>query len=143
MKYLLSILKRQVNFSPDSSSFFSVITNNSSVNFYLIIFYFGQKHPMKVPIVTYCHFSCHFPNHKSVFLQILHDSSVSWKLTLLYFFRSKVLYFARKGPIKAQILRLSSAPIKIHQVLVIFETANWFSFKFWITLPRDILFCTF
>ena len=30
--------------------------------------------------------SCHFPNHKSVFLQILHDSSVSWKITPLYFF---------------------------------------------------------
>ena len=47
--------------------------------------------------------SCHFPNHKSVFLQILHDSSVSWKTTPLYFFRSNVIYFAQKGPIKAQI----------------------------------------
>ena len=47
--------------------------------------------------------SCHFPNHKPVFLQILHDSSVSWKVTPLYFFRSKVIYFARKGPIKVQI----------------------------------------
>ena len=48
--------------------------------------------------------SCYFPNHKSVFLQILHDSSVSWKITPLHFFRSKVIYFARKGPIKVQIL---------------------------------------
>ena len=48
--------------------------------------------------------SCHFPNHKSVFLQILHHSSVSWKITPLYFFRSNVIYFARKGPIKVQIL---------------------------------------
>ena len=48
--------------------------------------------------------SCYFPNHKSVFLQILHDSSVSWKITPLYFFRSNVIYFAQGGPIKVQIL---------------------------------------
>ena len=48
--------------------------------------------------------SCHFPNHNSVFLQILHDSSVSWKITPLYFFRPNVLYFTRKGPIKVQIV---------------------------------------
>ena len=36
--------------------------------------------------------SCHFPNHKSVFLQILHDSSVSWNITHLYFFRWNFVY---------------------------------------------------
>ena len=40
-------------------------------------------------------FSCHFPNHQSVFLQILHNSSMSWKITPLYFFRSIVIYFAQ------------------------------------------------
>ena len=47
---------------------------------------------------------CHFPNHKSVFLQTLHDSSVPWKITPLYLFRSNVKYFARKEPVKVQIL---------------------------------------
>ena len=47
--------------------------------------------------------SCLFPNHKSIFLQILHDSSVSWKITPRYFFRSNVIYFAQKGPMKVQI----------------------------------------
>ena len=47
--------------------------------------------------------SCHFPNHESVFLQILHDSSVSWNITSLYFFRSKFVYFAQKRQIKVQI----------------------------------------
>ena len=32
--------------------------------------------------------SCYFPNHKSFFLQILHHSLVSWKITL-YFFQIK------------------------------------------------------
>ena len=30
--------------------------------------------------------SCHFWNQESVFLQTLHHSSVSWNITLLYFF---------------------------------------------------------
>ena len=46
----------------------------------------------------------HFWNYRSVFLQILHHSSVSWKITPLYFFRSNVIYFSRAGPIKVQIL---------------------------------------
>ena len=47
--------------------------------------------------------SCHFPKHKSVFLQVLHDSSVSWNITRLYFLRSNILYFAQKGRIKGPI----------------------------------------
>ena len=39
--------------------------------------------------------SCHFPNHKSVFRQILHHPSMSWKITSRYFFRSSIKYFAR------------------------------------------------
>ena len=38
--------------------------------------------------------SCHFLNHKSVFLQILHHHSVSWKITPLYSFKSNIKYFA-------------------------------------------------
>ena len=40
--------------------------------------------------------SCHLPNHKSVFLKILHHSSVSWKITFLYFFSSNNIYCAQK-----------------------------------------------
>ena len=47
--------------------------------------------------------SCYFPNHKSVFLQILHDSSVSWKINPLHFFRSNIIYFALREPTKVQI----------------------------------------
>ena len=32
----------------------------------------------------FARFLCHFPNQMSVFRQILHDSSVSWKITPLY-----------------------------------------------------------
>ena len=47
--------------------------------------------------------SCHFSNHKLVFLQILHFSSMSYKITPLYFIRSNVIYFAQKEPIKMHI----------------------------------------
>ena len=36
-------------------------------------------------------------------LQILHPSSVSWKITPLYFFSSNNIYFAQKEPIKVKI----------------------------------------
>ena len=40
--------------------------------------------------------SCHFPNHKPIFLQILHHSLVPWKITPLYFFGSNIIYFGQK-----------------------------------------------
>ena len=39
--------------------------------------------------------SCYFSSHKSVFLQILHHSSVSWDITPLYFL-DKILYTFNK-----------------------------------------------
>ena len=106
------------------------------------ILYPGEKKLIKVQIfkIFECSgenlpkSSCHFPNHKEVFHQILHDSPVSWKITPQYLFRSKIFYFAQKGPIKMQILETFEALIKIQEVLVNFETTNWFLFKFCINL---------
>ena len=80
--------------------------------------YFGQKQLIKVQIFevfecsdeNFPKSSCHFPNCKEVFLQILHYSSVSWKITPQYIFRSKIIYFALKGPIKVQILETFEYP---------------------------------
>ena len=46
---------------------------------------------------------CQFWNDKSLPLQILYPSSVSWKITPLYFFSSNNIYFAQKEPIKMKI----------------------------------------
>ena len=46
---------------------------------------------------------CQFWNDKSIPLQILYPSSVSWKITPLYFFSSNNIYFAQKEPIKMKI----------------------------------------
>ena len=76
---------------------------NSSLNFKLVHFllwikrshqshnfetfeYFGENLPDS---------SCYFPNHKSVFLRILHHSSVSWKITPLYLPQIKGVLLAR------------------------------------------------
>ena len=42
-------------------------------------------------------------SNKSVFFEILHHSSVSWGIALLYFFSWMFIYFQQKDPIKAQI----------------------------------------
>ena len=70
--------------------------------------YFTQKEPIKVNIFETFECSgqnlwnslCQFWNDKSIPLQILHPSSVSWKITPLYFFSSNNIYFTQKEPIK-------------------------------------------
>ena len=74
--------------------------------------------------------SCHFPNHKSVFLQILHDSSVSWNILLCTFLGQMLYTFYKRDQSKCKCCRLFSAQIKIHQALVLFETKNNFLFIF-------------
>ena len=46
---------------------------------------------------------CQFWNNKSIPLQIFYPSSVSWKITPLYFFTSNNIYFAQKEHIKVKI----------------------------------------
>ena len=65
--------------------------------------YFAQKELIKMKIFETFECSgqnlsnslCQFWNDKSIPLQILYPSSVSWKTTRLYFFRSKIKYFAQ------------------------------------------------
>ena len=107
----MSILKCQSNSSSNFASFFIVMTYNSSVEFKLILFILWIKGSHQYPNSetfncsgeNLLYSSCHFPNHKSVFLQILHHSSVSWKITPLYFFSSNNIYFAQKETIKVKI----------------------------------------
>ena len=84
VKFLISILKRQV--SPSIFvSFFTVMTPNSSVNSKLIHFLLRTKgsHQSSNCDSFECsgenllNSSCYFPGKKSVFLQILHHSSMS------------------------------------------------------------------
>ena len=137
----MSILKRQVSSSSDFSSFFSVITYNASVSLLLMHFLLWTKGSheninfdvFKCSDENLPKCSCYFPNHKSVFLQILNDFSVSWNI-ICNFFRSNVVYFAQRDQSRCKCFRLFSAWIKIHQILVTCETKNKFLFKFCTTL---------
>ena len=93
VKFLMSILNWQVNSSSIFASFFIAMTHNSSVNFKLIHFLLWTKgshqclnfDTFECAGENLLNSSCHFPNHKLVFLQTLHHSLMSWKITLLYF----------------------------------------------------------
>ena len=71
----MSILKRQVSSSSDFSSFFSVITYNSSVSCSSCMFYFGQKDP--IPILTL----------SSVLMKICQIPAVIFQTTSQFFFK--------------------------------------------------------
>ena len=79
--------------------------------------------------------SCHFPSNKSVFLQILHHSSMSWEITPLYFFSSDNIYFVQKEPIKVKIFDTLECPGQnLSNSFVNFETTGQFLFKFCTSL---------
>ena len=76
--------------------------------------YFARKEPIKVKMfetfgmLTGQNLSnslCQFWNDKSIPLQILYPSPVSWKITPLYVFSSNNIYFAQKGPIKMKTFK--------------------------------------
>ena len=113
VKFLMSVLIWQVNFFSNFVSFFIFITHNFSINFMFIHFLLWikrsyQSHTFETLECSgekLQNSSCHFPNHQSVFLQILHLSSVWWKIIPLYFFSSNMICFFKKDLIKLQIFQ--------------------------------------
>ena len=86
----MSILKWQVNSSSDFWSFFSAITYNSCKFVAHEFSTKGSNENINFEISkrsdeNLLNSSCYFPNHKSVFFQILYDSSVSWNILLCPF----------------------------------------------------------
>ena len=151
--FLMSILKRHINSSSNFASFFFVMTHNSSVSFSLMHFLLWAKGSHQstsfksyVSGESLLSSSCHFPNHKPVFLQIFHHSSVLWKKFPLNIFRLSDIYFAQIVTINIEILTISNAQIKIHQIIVIFETKNQFFFRIcnlqdsWVSLDTTLLY---
>ena len=94
--------------------FFIVMTLNSPVNFKFIHFLLWTKRShQSLNFETFvCSgenlktSSCHFWKRKSVFLQILYQTSVPSNLTLLYFLSPSLIYCGQKQPIKEQIFEI-------------------------------------
>ena len=109
-KFLMSVLKLKVNSSSNSALFLIVMTH-TYVNFKAMPFLVWTKgsHQSSNFGTFNCscenlpNFLCPFSNHWSVFLQNLHNSSVSWKITPLYVCSSNNIYFGHKEPTKTQI----------------------------------------
>ena len=143
VKFIMSILNCQVNLFSNSASFFIVITHNSPVNFKLIYFLLWIKVPHKSPnFETFkcsgenlLNSSCYLPNHISVFLQILHHSLVSWNKLLCIILVQTLYTLLKSSPLKCKDFKLSSAWVKIRQILYVsFETASQSLFRFFIIL---------
>ena len=105
------------------------------------IIYFLQKEPIKVQILStfeclgqnFSNYSCQFWNNKSNPLQILHHSSVSWNITLLYFLAQTCTFFKRSS-LKWKFFRILRDQVKFSNFPCEFETASQFFFKFCIIL---------
>ena len=143
----MSVLKWKVNFPTNFALLFIVMTHNSSVKFKFIPFLLSTKGShqssnfdnFKCSGENLPNFSCLFSNYWSVFLQNLHNSSVSWKITPLYFCSSNNIYFGHKESIKQKkFLDFLSAWVKICEVHVNFRTTSQFLLNFslsWHTTP--------
>ena len=139
----MSIIKRHVISPSTFVSFFIVMTHNSSINFKVMPFLLWTNESHQSPNFesfkssgeNLPNFSRHFSNHKSVFLQNVHKSSISWKINFLYFCSSSNIYLAQKELLTWKCLRLLSAQVKIRQnPSVNFENTTRFLSKFCIPL---------
>ena len=109
--------QKSSNSSSNFASFFIVMKHNSSVDFKLILFLLWIKGSHQNPnFETFkCsgenlpYSSCHFSNHKSVFLQTLHHPLVLWKITPLYFLGQTLNTLANRRKLKCKSWRLASA----------------------------------
>ena len=104
----MSILKREAD---SFRNFVSVFSSWKIYFFSSNNICFAEKEIIKVKIFETFECSgqnlsnslCQFLNDKSIPLQILYPSSVSWMITPLYLFSSNNIYLAQKKPIKVKI----------------------------------------
>ena len=142
VKFLTSVLKWQVNSSLDFASFFIVMIHNSSVDFKLILFYFGIKHPIKIPILRLSSDLlkiCHIPhvifqNSSQFFSKFCIIIQCREKQLLCTLLRQTLNTLHNRSKWKCMFWRLLSPRIKFNQIFVTFETAGQVFSKFWINL---------
>ena len=69
----------------------------------------------------------------------MHHSSVSIKITLLYFFSWKLIWFGQKKATKMQNFRLSTANLKFHQIHTLIGSVFWMYIKFQLKKYRGFI----
>ena len=139
----MSILNWQVNSISNFASFLTVITHNSTVSFKVIHFLLCIKGSNESP--NFENFMCsgenlpnssgNFLNHKSLFLQILYHTLLSWNITPLYFLAQTLYTLVKTSSFKCKFLKLSSSRVKIRQIrYVSFEATSRFFLRVFIIL---------
>ena len=69
----------------------------------------------------------------------MHHSSVSWEVTLLYFFSWNCTRFGQKESIKVQNFRLSTAHLKFHQICTLIGSFCWKFIKLQLKKYRGVM----
>ena len=135
-----------VSFSSNFAWHFSVMIDNSSVLFWVKRYVICTKGANQSANVWDFEWldqnsqnSCHFLNNKSVFLQILFHSSVSWDITPLYFFSWNFTYFRQKEPIKAQIWWNFTWPVESLKIFTLMGSFCPNHIKFQLKKYRNVI----
>ena len=69
----------------------------------------------------------------------MHQSSVSWEITLLYFFTWKCTWLEEMEPIKVQNFKLSTAHLKFQQICTLIASFCWKYIKFQLKKHRGVM----
>ena len=69
----------------------------------------------------------------------MYHSSVTWEITLLYFFSWNVIWFGLKEPIKVQNFRLLTAHMTFHQICTFIGPFYWKCIKFQLKKYRGVM----
>ena len=117
-KFLMSFFNAQVSSKSSFAFFFSVTIHNSSVVFCVKHYILLTKVAHQTANFQTCHCShwnsLNSPNSPN-FLQILHHSSVSRDITLLYFFIYNFICFGQKEPIKVPSKLMSACTLQLYR----------------------------
>ena len=140
IKFLMSILKQQVNSSSDFASFFTAMTHNFSLNFQLKLFLLWIKGPHQIPslrlssaMVKICQIPhVIFQTTSKFFLKLWITFQCHERYLLCTFLGQTLNTLHNRNKWKCKFLRVLIAQVKFHQILVIFETTDQFFFKFCI-----------
>ena len=69
----------------------------------------------------------------------MHHSSVSWEITLLFFFNWNFIWFGQKKPIKMSNFRVSTSHMKFHQICIFISPLCWKYIKFHLKSYRRFM----
>ena len=71
---------------------------------------------------------------------LMHHSSMSWKMTLLYLFTWNFIGFLQKEPTKVQTFSLLTAQVKFHEIHTLISSFGWNYIKCHLKKYRGVIY---